>query len=226
MEELAGATEVVEFEVGVVIPAHGLEGDVLVKTSPTATPAKATTATTITTIFVHCRRFLTAFSGERLASSAPDRRMARGNRRSVRARSRVELGTADLVDRPVGDREVDFVCRGARLLRTQAEAPEQGLGHSVMPLVLLQGAISLVRDSALSAESRNQAELLERSEVGERGRGAHPESRSDVLETRAASVDLSDCDDPESLDLPMGQLLEGLHVVRQKPSIYIVHPNY
>jgi len=131
------------------------------------------------------------------------------------------LGPADLVHRPVGDREVDFVRRRARLFRSEAEAPEQGLGHSVVPLILLQGAVSLVRQTALSTEPRDQAELLERSEVGEGGRRAHAESRGDVLEARTSSRGLSDRDDPKGFDLAMGELLEGLHVTMEQPTVYI-----
>ncbi|MGP8159109.1 MAG: hypothetical protein ACLPWO_05850 [Thermoplasmata archaeon] len=64
MDELARAADAVEVEVGVVIPAHGLEGDALVRTSPTATPATAATATTITTSLAQRRMLLTASPGD------------------------------------------------------------------------------------------------------------------------------------------------------------------
>jgi len=209
-----------------VIPAHGFEGEVLVSTSPTVTPTKATATTRIITNFVRFCVELTALPVGRSASPTSDRGMAGGDWRSVRARRWVLLGPADLVHRPVGDREVDFVRRRARLLRSEAEAPEQGLGYSVVPLILLQGAVSLVCEPALSAESHDQAELLERSEVGEGGRRAHVESRGDVLEARTPPRGLSDRDDPQGRDLAMGELLEGLHVMGEKPAVYIWYPNY
>ena len=136
------------------------------------------------------------------------------------------LRPTDLVHRPVGDREVDFVGCGASLLRTEAQAPEQGLRHTVMALILLQRPIPAVRKSALSAKARDQPELLQRTEVGEGRRGSNAEPRSDVLQARAPPFALSGGDDPQGLDLSMGELLEGLHVGGELPTVYIGYPNY
>jgi len=86
------------------------------------------------------------------------------------------LRPADLVHRPVGDREVDLVGRSACLLRTEAQTPEQGLGHAVMTLVLLEGAVAPIREPALPAEARDQPKFFERAEVGEGRRRSHSES--------------------------------------------------
>jgi len=114
----------------------------------------------------------------------------------------------------------------AGLFRCETKVPKQGLGDSVMPLILLQGAVSPVREPALPAEPRDQAKLLERSEVGEGGRRAHVEAGGDVLEARTPSRGLSDRDDPQGLDLAMGELLQGLHVIGENSGVYIGYPNY
>jgi len=117
------------------------------------------------------------------------------------------LGPANLIHRPVGDRKVDFVGCGAGLLRSQAEIPEQSLGHTVVTLVLLKGTIPTVRKSTLPAESRDEPQLLERSEMSERGGGTDMERRRDLLEARAAERVLTNRDLAKRLDLTMGQLL-------------------
>ena len=95
-----------------------------------------------------------------------------------------------------------------------------------MSLVLLEGAIPPVRESALPAESRDEPQLFERSEVRKRGRRSHPESRSDSFETRTPRIGLPHGDDPKGLNLSMGQLLESLHIRKEFPRVYISNPNY
>ena len=80
-------------------------------------------------------------------------------------------------------------------------------------------------EPALSPEARDQAQLFERAEVGESGRGSYTETGGDLLEARASRVALPRGDDPKRLDLPMGKLLEGLHVVGEKSAVYIRHSN-
>jgi hypothetical protein len=136
------------------------------------------------------------------------------------------LGAADLIDRPMGDSKVNLVGRRTRRLGGEAQIPEQGLGDPVMTLVLQQGSAALVRQTALPAEPGDQAKLLERTEVGERGRRSNPESRGDLLEARTPSRALPRGDDPKGFDLAMGQLLEGLHVASEESTVYIGHSNY
>ena len=124
---------------------------------------------------------------------------------------RMLLGAADLVDRTVRDREVDFVGRGARLLGPEPEVAEQGLGHAMMTLVFLERATPTGGQSALASETGDQPELLEGPEMGEGRRGPNMESRGNLFEARAARFALAGRDDAQRLDLTMGQLLKGLH---------------
>jgi len=123
----------------------------------------------------------------------------------------VLLGAADLVDRTMRDGEVDLVRRRAGLLGTETKVTEQRLGHSVMPLILLERAAPPVGESALPTESRDQAELFQRAEVGERRRWPHMKPRRDLLEARPTQFVLAGSDDAQGLDLTMRQLLECLH---------------
>lgn len=142
------------------------------------------------------------------------------------ASGRVLLGPTDLIDRAMRDGEVNLVGGRARFLGTEPEIAEQGLGDPVMTLVLLQRAVSPFRQSTLPTEARDQPEILEGPQVGQGGRRPHPHSGRDLLQARASDGALPSGDDPERLDLPMGQLLERLHDENMVSMVYMGHPNY
>jgi hypothetical protein len=136
------------------------------------------------------------------------------------------LGAANLIDRSMGDRKVNLVGRRTRRLGAESQIPEQVLGHPVMSLVLEQRSAALVGQTALPAEPGDETQLLERTEVGQGGRGSHSKAGRDVLESRTAGVVLSGRDHSKRFDLAMGQLLEGLHDRAYPGAVYIGHPNY
>jgi hypothetical protein len=123
----------------------------------------------------------------------------------------VLLGPANLVDRTVRDGEVDLVRRSARFLGPEPEVAEQRLGHAVVALVLQERSATSVGQPALAPEPRDESELLERPEMGQRRRGSDMEPHGDLFEARAAHLVLPRRDDTKSLDLTMGQLLQSLH---------------
>jgi hypothetical protein len=126
----------------------------------------------------------------------------------------------------VAQYEVHLVSRSASGVRRKAGPREQALGNAMMSTVLFETGVSAVREPALTTEAGDQAELFERSEVRERGRRSYPEPGGDVLEARALSVGLAGGDDPQSFDLSMRELLEGLHGRGRIAGVYIRYPNY
>lgn len=152
--------------------------------------------------------------------------MTRQDRRAVGARRRMLLGAADFVDRAVRNGQVDLVRGRARFLGSEPEISEQGLGHPMMTLVLLQGAGTPVREPTLAAEARDQPELFEGPQVGQGGGWSHPKPERDILEARPSGRALSSRDDPERLNLAMGELLQRLHAGRKLRTVYIGTPNY
>jgi hypothetical protein len=81
----------------------------------------------------------------------------------------------------------------------------------MMAAVLLEAVLPASCEPALAPEPRDKPELLQRSEVGERGRRPDPKAGGNLLEARAPLLSLSCPDDPEGLDLTMGQLLKDFH---------------
>jgi hypothetical protein len=142
------------------------------------------------------------------------------------AEGRMPLGGADLLDRAVAQREVHLSRGTAGGVGRKASPREQTLRDSVMALVLLEDRGPASREATFPAEARNEAELLERSEMGEGGRGSYMEPESDLLQTGAVRFTLSDRNHSKRLDLPMRELLEGLHVRNEESSLYMGNPNY
>ena len=142
------------------------------------------------------------------------------------ANRRVSLGRTDALDCPVAERKVHLASRAARRLDRESGVREQALGDAVVSSVLLEADESPAGEPTLSSEARDQAEILERAEMGERGRGAYMEAGGDFLEARPPRIVLSGFDDSQCFDLTMGQLLESLHESVTTSSVYIGHPNY
>jgi len=136
------------------------------------------------------------------------------------------LRRADLLHGAVAQGKVHLPSSAARSIRGKAGAGEQALGHSVVTPVFFQASEPAAGETALAAEASDQAQFLERTEVGEGRGGPHVQARGDVLEAGTAGFALPGRDHPKSLDLPMGQLLKCLHNSEEKSRVYIRHPNY
>jgi hypothetical protein len=113
--------------------AHGELGAELVSTSYPTAPTATITAVTMAKVFRLFSIGIRLGSTQSFRSLAvPLGRVAGGDGLAVGADGRMLLRLANLLDRSVGDREVDLVRRGAGFGRTEAQIAEQGLGYAVM----------------------------------------------------------------------------------------------
>jgi hypothetical protein len=117
------------------------------------------------------------------------------------------LGPADLLDGPVRDREIDLTRRRAGLGGRQTEAPEQGLGHAVVSLILTEGGSAPWGKTGFPPIPRNETHPFERGEMAERrGRADLEESRRG-FQGNPALWCLAGPDDLKRIDLAAGQPL-------------------
>ena len=138
----------------------------------------------------------------------------------------VSRGGADPLDRSVAQGEVDLAGRPAGGFRGKAGVRKQALRDAVVTTILFENGEPSTRQPALAAKPQDETQLLERPEVGERGRWADAQTRGDVLEAHAPRLALAGTDHPKRLDLAMGELLEGLHGPTHARPLYIGHANY
>ncbi len=74
----------------------------------------------------------------------------------------VTLRAAELLDRPMREREVDLSSRSASIRRVQAQLLEQALGHAVMATILRQAGRAFGGKPGLPSVSNDEASFFER----------------------------------------------------------------
>ena len=121
------------------------------------------------------------------------------------------LRPANLLDRAVGNRQIDLSGGRTDLLRRKPEVSEQSLDDPVMALILRKRPMSSEREPTLAPVPFDKTEVLERSEVTQRrGRGLL-EGRRDQFQGYATIGRLVGSNDLQGLQLPSCQFLKGLH---------------
>ncbi len=136
------------------------------------------------------------------------------------------LGSTNFLHRSVRDREVDFPRGRASLCGRETQTTEERLRDTMMSPILEQGSLPLLGQPALAPMPFHQPQLLQGSQVAERGRGAELECCGDALERGSTFRRLARADGPECIELPPRELLECLHSPHQVVGQYIGHPNY
>jgi hypothetical protein len=133
---------------------------------------------------------------------------------------------ADLLHGAVAQREVNLSSGLAGGLDREAGPREETLSDAVVTSILFQTSGSSTRKPTLSAKTRDQPQLFERTEMSECRWRLDVKSGGDVLKARAAAVFLLGRDDPKCVYLSVGQSLERFHGVEERRTIYNRDPNY
>ena len=136
------------------------------------------------------------------------------------------LGSADLLNRPMRNSEIDLLRRRATFVGRKAETPEQSLSDAVVALVLAEGLVAFEGKPALTPVPLDQTELLKRGHVAKRRRGREFEHRGDLFEGDPSIRGLADPDDLEGFELASGESLECLHAGEKPFGKYKPDPNY
>ena len=139
---------------------------------------------------------------------------------------RVAPGPADHLHRVVAQGEVDLERRRVGRVGREAGPREEALRHPVVTEILLETGQTPPGDLALAAEAGDQAELLERPEVGERRGSSYAEAPGDRVQRDAVSLAALSRDEAKGLELPPGQSLERLHDPGQPGAVFMVGPNF
>lgn len=120
-------------------------------------------------------------------------------------------GLADLLDRAVAQREVDLERGLMGRLGGEPRTGEEALRHAVVAEVLVEAELTPPGDEALPSEARDKAELLERTEMRERGGRLHAQASCDRVERDPARVGRAGRDQAKRLELPARQTLKRFH---------------
>jgi len=122
--------------------------------------------------------------------------------------------------------EVDLEGGRVRGVGRKTGPRKEALRHTVVAKVLLEARLAPPSDLALATEPTDQAELLERPEMGESGGCSDPETLGDGVQRDAATLASVGGDEAKGLELSPRQALERLHVSHYARRVFTVGPNF